>query len=598
MKRNSSVLILFVFFSLCSFAQVGINPTGSAPHSSAGLDIDFSDKGFLIPRMTQAQRDAIQQPAMGLQVYNTDTDCVNMWTGDTWKQSCYDCDFTLPAVSSNSPLCEGNDLNLFASSLNGATYSWSGPNAFVSDEQNPVIFSPTSAASGLYTLIVTVNGCSSAPIGVNVTVSAIPIAPTASSNSPLCAGATLNLSAGNVVGASYVWSGPNGFYSTQQNPSQLNVTIGNAGTYEVSATVNGCTSAPTSNSVIVSNVPPAPGPVVGETSFCAYSTGKVYSVSSVAGATSYVWSVPSGASIVSGQGTLSATVDFGSTGGSVCVTADNTCGSSSPACTSISLQGGGGGTQTFSYTGGIQNWTVPACVTQITIEAWGAEGGTNQTVDRFGGKGARMKGTFSVTSGQQLRILVGQKGLNGTINQYAAGSGGGGTAVSVVGDSTPMIVAGGGGGAGGRQGTYHNGGDGLSSTNGGGAYPNGSSSGGSNGSGGFGGVGHEHCGASGGGWYSGGTSSVSQSNPGAALNGSAAGGISGGSYGPNGGYGGGGAANVAGGGGGGYSGGAGGDQLSGWIEYGGGGGGSFNTGSAQDNASGVKSGDGQVIITW
>jgi len=34
-----------------------------------------------------------------------------------------------------------------------------------------------------------------------------------------------------------------------------------------------------------------------------------------------------------------------------------------------------GGTQTFSYTGGEQTWVVPAGVTSVTIEAWGAQGG-------------------------------------------------------------------------------------------------------------------------------------------------------------------------------------------------------------------------------
>lgn len=69
-------LLIFLFlFELTTpaFAQsVGINNTGASPHSSAILDIQSTDKGLLIPRMTQAQRYAITAPATGLMVYQTD----------------------------------------------------------------------------------------------------------------------------------------------------------------------------------------------------------------------------------------------------------------------------------------------------------------------------------------------------------------------------------------------------------------------------------------------------------------------------------------------------------------------------------------------
>ncbi len=46
------------------YAQVGINTTGNDPDNSAALDINFTSKGLLIPRMTTAERDAI--PSTGL----------------------------------------------------------------------------------------------------------------------------------------------------------------------------------------------------------------------------------------------------------------------------------------------------------------------------------------------------------------------------------------------------------------------------------------------------------------------------------------------------------------------------------------------------
>ncbi|MEZ4874816.1 MAG: hypothetical protein R2793_05045 [Flavobacteriaceae bacterium] len=65
----------FIFLSLLLFfcsqikAQVGINTT--TPDPSSELDITSTDGGILIPRLTQAERDAIASPATGLMIYQT-----------------------------------------------------------------------------------------------------------------------------------------------------------------------------------------------------------------------------------------------------------------------------------------------------------------------------------------------------------------------------------------------------------------------------------------------------------------------------------------------------------------------------------------------
>lgn len=95
--------------------------------------------------------------------------------------------------------------------------------------------------------------------------------------------------------------------------------------------------------------------------------------------------------------------------------------------------------------GGIQEWTVPTTGT-YTIEVWGAEGGANTNGGtKLGGQGARLKGDFSLTAGQVLKILVGQMGEN-TSDGCAGGGGGGGTFVTLS-NNTPLIIAGGGGSA-------------------------------------------------------------------------------------------------------------------------------------------------------
>lgn len=61
-----------------------------APHASAALEVTSIDnnKGFLPPRMTLAQRDAIASPAAGLTIYNSSNNCLETWDGAQWYGPC------------------------------------------------------------------------------------------------------------------------------------------------------------------------------------------------------------------------------------------------------------------------------------------------------------------------------------------------------------------------------------------------------------------------------------------------------------------------------------------------------------------------------
>jgi hypothetical protein len=94
------------------------------------------------------------------------------------------------------------------------------------------------------------NGCAAL---LNVTIQNALAQITASSNSPVCAGNTLNLSSGG--GVSYSWTGPHSFSSTLQNPSVTQVTSLNSGVYTVTVTgSNNCSSTATTSVSILSNV--------------------------------------------------------------------------------------------------------------------------------------------------------------------------------------------------------------------------------------------------------------------------------------------------------------------------------------------------------
>jgi len=76
MKKLSFFITMLMLFSSAMFAQVGINADNSAPNSSAGLDVSFTNKGLLPPRIALTainSADPITNPAIGLLVYNTAT---------------------------------------------------------------------------------------------------------------------------------------------------------------------------------------------------------------------------------------------------------------------------------------------------------------------------------------------------------------------------------------------------------------------------------------------------------------------------------------------------------------------------------------------
>jgi gliding motility-associated-like protein len=164
-----------------------------------------------------------------------------------------------PTAGSNSSICVGSTLNLTSTTVGGATYSWTGPSGFTSPLEDPSISNATTAASGTYSVTVTVSGCTSVAGTVAVSVNPIPLAPNAGSNSPVCENTTLSLTASTITGATYNWSGPNSYTITSQNPSITNVSTAASGTYTVTATVAGCTSPTATVAVTVNTIPASPG---------------------------------------------------------------------------------------------------------------------------------------------------------------------------------------------------------------------------------------------------------------------------------------------------------------------------------------------------
>ena len=205
-------------------------------------------------------------------------------------------------ISNNGPICQNDALQLIIiNTPENATYAWTGPNGFTSTEKSPsiqdaipenagsytltaiadgkeyqakteVIIYPnqdvqlfdtimsnetylfnqqTLKESGIYTqTLKSVTGCDSI-VTLNLTVKEIPVV-SASNNGPLCEGETLLLDIENAPeGAEFQWKGPNGFTSTEQNPSINDITVANSGTYTVKYELGGESYSVPSTQVIV-----------------------------------------------------------------------------------------------------------------------------------------------------------------------------------------------------------------------------------------------------------------------------------------------------------------------------------------------------------
>src|SRR5689334_5461246 len=140
------ILVLILGIS-CVFAQVGINSSNAVPNSSAGLDVDFTNKGLLIPRVTTAQRNAISSPADGLFIFNTDCQTFNYYNGGAWIAIGNISNISAPgSITGNSTPCmNATGVSYSISTVANATsYSWTVP-------------SGASITGGQGTSIITVN---------------------------------------------------------------------------------------------------------------------------------------------------------------------------------------------------------------------------------------------------------------------------------------------------------------------------------------------------------------------------------------------------------------------------------------------------------
>ena len=362
--------------------------------------------------------------------------------------------------------------------------------------------------------------------------------------------------------------------------------------YYASQTVNGCESTSRLDVVAALNLA---APVAS--AHTASTTQIVWNWSAVSGATGYKWGttnvyasatdIPSGTSKTETGLTCNTSYTryvwaYNATASCVSRPALLTQTTSTCALTTLA----------FDYTGDVQSFTVPAGITSVTIEAWGAAGGDGASpATQPGGKGGYSTGTLSVTAGDILYIYTGGQGTRSTTSPIAGGWNGGGAGYNYGNEG--WICAGGGGASDIRKNAQALSNRVIVAGAGGGGGGSGSDG---NGAGGAGG------GVIGGDGYDNGTASsyIYRHGKGGTQSAGGAGATGDGTSGSAGSLGTGGASStgnnaLASGGGGGYYGGGGGS-----FHGGGGGGGSSYIGgvSSGSTTAGLRSGNGQIKITY
>lgn len=140
------------------------------------------------------------------------------------------------AANGMKPLAAcGNTPVTLTASTGFTSYSWRGPN-FNSISQSPQL---NNAVSGTY-IVTGTSSCGMASDSVRITINPVPVTNARAGKSTYIVNETIELFAEG--GGSYLWSGPNGFSSSQQNPKLTGATLVMGGEYIVSVTANGCTA--------------------------------------------------------------------------------------------------------------------------------------------------------------------------------------------------------------------------------------------------------------------------------------------------------------------------------------------------------------------
>ena len=250
----------------------------------------------------------------------------------------------LPTVTATllSPVCTNGTVSLGATATGGSGqysgYSWSGPNGYSASIKDPVPFPVTPLVAGTYTVTVTdVAGCTATGT-VAVVINTLPFI-TAMNNGPVCEGSNITLSStpsgGSGIYSGFLWTGPDSYVASVEDPVPFSTTAASAGIYQVKVTDSkGCTATATTTVAINSK------PILTATSNSPVCTGANLSLQSTPSGGSGVYSTFSWTGPASFSSTVEDPPGFPITianAGTYRVTVTDNAGCTATASTSVSI---------------------------------------------------------------------------------------------------------------------------------------------------------------------------------------------------------------------------------------------------------------------
>jgi chitinase len=368
----------------------------------------------------------------GLMTWSIDEDAKNIDGAFNFAIG-FPCAFTTSTVPvaditmSIAGACVGQSVTFTDASTNTPTsWSWnfgSGASLASSTSKGPHTISYNTTGSKTITLTAT-NGSGTNTVTKTFVVSATSAnAGAITGTTAVCQASTQTYSIAAVANATtYTWTVPlNTIINSGQGSTSINVTIGGtAGNIGVTPS-NGCSSGAASTlALTITQAIGSAGAISGSSTVCSGSTNQTYSVGSVANATGYTWTVPSGATITSGQGSTTITVTFGSTSGNVSVTPTAACGNGTASATAVTVSAAPGAAGVIS--GGTskcsgqtaQVYSISA-VNGATTYTWTCPSGATITA----GQGTTsITVTFGSTSGN-IGVTPANSCLNGSPSSLA-----------------------------------------------------------------------------------------------------------------------------------------------------------------------------------
>jgi len=357
--------LTFSLFTFTSSAQgVAINTTGASANSSSILDVNSTEKGFLIPRLSTTERDAITVPASSLLIYNTTTKCFEFYENGNWHAlgcACVDPPAQPSAITGNNTPCENQTgLTYSVTYVPGVTYAWTVPSGWsiTAGQGNNSITVTAGSASGNISVTPS-NACGNGTAQtLAVTTTTVPAQPSVitGATSP-CQGTTsLTYSVTNVSGVSYAWTVPSGWSITAgQGNNSITVTAGSA-SGNISVTPSNACGNGTAQTLAVTTTTVPAQPTAG--THTPSETQIIWNWSTVSGATGYKWNTTNNYATAIDKGTSTSHTETSltcNTSYTRYVWAYNACGQSSSTTLTASTSACpfvcGTSSVTFTYKG-------------------------------------------------------------------------------------------------------------------------------------------------------------------------------------------------------------------------------------------------------